>query len=275
MAIRGKRASPDQYFWSGDFFARLSHLKTRLYQILMKGTFHIVGVGPGDPELITLKAVRVLKNCPVWLTPAAQKDGNSTALSIASGSVDPKDKTILIHHFPMKKIHMGKIPDPEVQKAWQEAATLINEQLNNGLDVALPTLGDPAIYCTGFYVYETLLQLNPETSITVIPGISAIGATAAAANTPICLGDDRVAVIPAIFESDKIKDILQQFEAVVFMKVYKAMDRMVPLLEELDLLDNAVLVERTSMKGERVHHDVRATVGMDLHYFSTLVVRKS
>ncbi len=241
----------------------------------MKGTFHIVGVGPGDPELITLKAMRVLRDCPVWLTPAAQKDGNSTALSIASGSVDPQDKTILIHHFPMKKIHMGESPDPEVQQAWDDAARLISEQLKAGNDVALPTLGDPAIYCTGFYVYETLLQQNPDASIKVIPGISAIGATAAAANTPICLGDDRVAVIPAIFESEKIKEILQQFESVVFMKVYKAMDRMVPLLEELNLLDKAVLVERTSMENQRVHHDLKSTLGMELHYFSTLVVRKS
>jgi precorrin-2/cobalt-factor-2 C20-methyltransferase len=241
----------------------------------MKGTFYIVGVGPGDPELITLKAVRILQNCPVWLTPAAQINGNSTALAIASGAINPEGKTILKHHFPMKKIHMGKTPDPEVKDAWEKAATLINRQLEAGNDVALPTLGDPAIYCTGFYVYETLLEQNPEASIKIIPGISAIGATAAAANTPLCLGDERVAIIPAIFESDTLREILLQFEAVVFMKVYKAMDRLVPLLEELNLLDKAVLVERTSMENQRVHHDLKAAMGKKLHYFSTLVVRKS
>ena len=235
----------------------------------------MVGVGPGDPELITLKAIRILKDCPVWLTPAAQKNGNSTALAIASGTIDPTEKIILSHHFPMKKVHMGKTPDKEVSDAWEEAAALINEQLEAGNDVALPTLGDPAIYCTGFYVYETLLRQNPEASIQIIPGISAIGATAAAAAIPLCLGDDRVAVIPAIFESDKIRDILLQFETVVFMKVYKAMDRLVPLLEELDLLDKAVLVERTSMEDQRVHHDLKAAMDKELHYFSTLVVRKS
>jgi len=241
----------------------------------MKGTFYVVGVGPGDPELITLKAVRILKDCPIWLTPAAQKDGNSTALAIASGAISPEGKKILRHHFPMKKVHMGKAPDPEVKDAWEKAATLINEQLKAGHDVALPTLGDPAIYCTGFYVYETLLKQNPEASIKIIPGISAIGATAAAANIPLCLGDERVAVIPAIFESDTLREILLQFEAVVFMKVHKAMDRLVPLLEELNLLDKAVLVERTSMENQRVHHDLKATMGKKLHYFSTLVVRKS
>jgi len=241
----------------------------------MKGTFYVVGVGPGDPELITLKAVRILENCPIWLTPAAQKDGNSTALAIAGGTINLEEKTIITHHFPMKKIHMGKKPDPEVQDAWEKAAKLINKHLEAGQDVALPTLGDPAIYCTGFYVYETLLKQNPEASIKIIPGISAIGATAAAANTPLCLGDDRVAVIPAIFKNDNIRDILLQFESVVFMKVHKAMDRLVPLLEELDLLDKAVLVERTSMHNQQVHHDLKAVMNRDIHYFSTLVVRKS
>ena len=154
----------------------------------MKGTFYVVGVGPGDPELMTLKAVRILQNCQVWLTPAAQKNGNSTALAIVRGSIDSSEKEILHHHFPMKKIHMGTDPDPEVKDAWEKAAITINERLEAGQDVALPTLGDPAIYCTGFYVYETLLKLNPDAFIKIIPGISAIGATAAAATTPLCLG---------------------------------------------------------------------------------------
>jgi precorrin-2/cobalt-factor-2 C20-methyltransferase len=241
----------------------------------MKGTFYIVGVGPGDPELITLKAIRILQNCPVWLTPAARENGNSTALAIVRETIDPSEKEILHHYFPMKKIHMGKDPDPEVKDSWEKAAAAINERLEAGEDVALPTLGDPAIYCTGFYVYETLLRQNPEASIKIIPGISAIGATAAAARTPLCLGDDKVVVIPAIFESDKLKEIILQFDSVVFMKVYKAMDRLVPLLEELGLLDKAVLVERSSMKDQRVHHDLKAAMTRELHYFSTLVIRKS
>ena len=241
----------------------------------MKGTFYVVGVGPGDPELITLKAVRILQNCPVWLTPAARENGNSTALTIVCGTIDPSGKEILHHRFPMKKVHIGKDPDPEIKDAWEKAAAAVNKRLEAGEDVALPTLGDPAIYCTGFYVYETLLKQNPNASIEIIPGISSIGATAAAARTPLCLGDDKLVVIPAIFENDKLKDILTQFDSVVFMKVYKSMDRLVPLLEELNLLDKAVLVERTSMEDQRVHHDLKAAMTKELHYFSTLVVRKS
>lgn len=235
----------------------------------------MVGVGPGDPELMTLKAARILDKSPAWLAPSASKDGISTALTIATGSVRPDGKEILTHHFPMKKVHMGKTPDPEVQQAWRQAASWVDEQLTKGHDVALPTLGDPAIYCTGFYVAETLLATRPDTHIEIIPGISAIGATAAAATMPLCLGDDELVVIPAVFENAKIRETLERFNAVVFMKVFKSMDRLVPILEELDLLEKAVLVERTSMTDQKVHRDLRSLLGKELHYFSTLIVRKS
>jgi len=238
----------------------------------MKGTFYIIGVGPGDPELITMKAVRILTKCNVWLTPSASRDGDSTALSIARGAVDPDGKEIIQHHFPMKKIHRGKEPVEEIRKAWEEAADKINAALESGLSVAYPTLGDPAIYCTGYYVYETLLKRNPAASVKIVPGISSICATSATAMTPLCLGDERLVILPAIFEPEKLRDILLQFETVVLMKVHKAMDKLVPLLTELDLLDSSVLVEQTSMEKEQVYHDLNGLVGKKLHYFSTLIV---
>ncbi len=240
----------------------------------MKGTFYVVGVGPGDPELLTLKAARILDKSKVWLTPAASKNGSSTALSIASGAVTSNGKKIMPHHFPMKKVYMDQAPDPEVKKAWEDAAALINQELADGHDVALPTLGDPAIYSTGFYVCETLLNLNPDTRVEVIPGISAIGASSAAARIPLCLGDEQVVVIPAVFANDRLKEILHDFDSIVLMKVNRAMDRLVPLLEELDLLDQTVLVERTSMTDQRVRRDLKKAMTEDLHYFSTMIVRK-
>lgn len=241
----------------------------------MIGTFYVVGVGPGDPELMTLKAARILEKSPVWLAPAARKNGVSTALTIASGAVKMADKEILTHHFPMKRVHRGQTPDPEVKAAWEKAVTLISAQLESGRDVALPTLGDPAIYSTGFYVCQTLLEQNPGAAVKIVPGISALGATSAAAGMPLCLGDDQLVVIPAIFENARLREILEQFDAVVFMKVHKAMERLVPLLEELGLLDKAVLVERTSMDGQKVLRDLKAAMNAELHYFSTMIVRKS
>ncbi len=238
----------------------------------MKGTFYIIGVGPGDPELITMKAVRVLNRCNVWMTPSASRGGDSTALTIARGAVDLDGKEIIQHHFPMKKIHRGEEPVEEIKQAWKEAAEKINAILESGVSVAFPTLGDPAIYCTGYYVYETLSQLNPAASVKIIPGVSAICATSATAMTPLCLGDERLVILPAVFEAEKLKDILLQFETVVLMKVHKAMDKLVPLLTELGLLESSVLVEQTSMEKELIHHDLHSLVGKELHYFSTLIV---
>ena len=240
----------------------------------MQGTFYVVGVGPGDPQLLTLKAAKILEDCAVWFVPSAFEKGGSMALKIASGAVSREGKTILSHHFPMKQIYRGEAPDPEVKSAWQQAAKTIMASLADGQDVVFPTLGDPAIYSTGFYVCETLQEYGSPFKVEIVPGVSAIGASSATAALPLCLGDERLVVIPATFENARIRELLELSDVVVFMKVYKVMERLVGLLEELDLVKNAVLVERCSLDDQKIWTDVREAVGQDIHYFSTMVVRK-
>jgi len=110
--------------------------------------------------------------------------------------------------------------------------------------------------------------------VEIVPGVSAIGASSAVSALPLCLGDERLVVIPASFENERIKQLLELSDVVVFMKVHKVMDRLVRLLEELDLVDNAVLIERCSLPEQRIWTDIRQAVGHDIHYFSTMVVRK-
>ncbi|MGW8193859.1 MAG: precorrin-2 C(20)-methyltransferase [Desulforhopalus sp.] len=242
---------------------------------MMQGTFYIVGVGPGDPQLMTLKAAKILEKCDTWFVPSAFENGGSMALKIATGVVAQQGKVILSHRFPMKQVHRGKSPDPEVKVAWQEAAKIIMECLAQGRDVVFPTLGDPAIYSTGFYVCETLQECGSPFKIEIVPGVSAIGASSAVSTVPLCLGDERLVVIPATFENDRIRELLALCDAVVFMKVHKVLPRLVGLLEELGLVDKAVLVERCSLADQRVWTDIRQALGEELHYFSTMVVRKN
>jgi precorrin-2/cobalt-factor-2 C20-methyltransferase len=241
---------------------------------MMQGTFYVVGVGPGDPQLLTLKAAKILQDCDVWFVPSAFENGGSMALKIASGAVEREGKTILSHRFPMKQIHRGEVPDPEVKSAWQEAAKTIMASLADGQDVVFPTLGDPAIYSTGFYVCETLQEYGSPFKVEIIPGVSAIGASSAVAALPLCLGDERLVVIPATFKNERIRELLELSDVVVFMKVCKVMERLVGLLEELGLVDNAVLVERCSLTDQKIWTNIRDAVGRDIHYFSTMVVRK-
>ncbi len=241
---------------------------------MTQGTFYVVGVGPGDPELVTLKAARILAAAPVWLAPAGRRSGDSTALAIAEAAVGSRGKTILSQYFPMKKIPRSEEPDVEVATAWRQAAEAVLAHLEGGRDVAFPTLGDPALYSTGFYVCETLAGLRPGVTIEIIPGVSSIGASAAAAGDPLCQGDDRLVVIPATYENGLLRETLERFDSVVLMKVHRVMDRVVGLLDEMDLLDQAVLVERTGQAGERVVRGLRDAADMKPHYFSTIIVRR-
>lgn len=240
----------------------------------MQGTFYVVGVGPGDPQLMTLKATRILEKCDTWFVPSAFENGGSMALKIVEGVVTSQGKNILSHHFPMKHVLRGKTPNAEVQSAWNEAAKTILGYLNIGKDVVFPTLGDPAIYSTGFYVCETLQEYGAPFNLEIIPGVSAISATSATSGLPLCLGDERFVVIPATFEDKKIKELLALCDVAVFMKVNKVMGKIVTLLEDLGLVDNAVLVERCSLDDEKVWRDIRQATGEKIHYFSTMIVRK-
>lgn len=242
----------------------------------MQAMLYIVGIGPGDPDLLTIKALNILRHCPVIATPKASQHGHSTALSIVqqalpAGEIDGKE--IVELHFPMKKIHLGQEPDPEVLQAWQDAAGKVFAILTQGRDVAFPTLGDPAIYSTGYYLYATMIEMHPEVRVQFVPGISAMSSCSATTRTPICLGDDMLAVIPATFSDSRLRQILENFDTIVLMKVHRVIDNLIGLLSELNLLDKATLVERVGMADERVLADLSAIDGQ-VHYFSTIIVRK-
>ncbi len=239
----------------------------------MNNTLYIVGVGPGDPDLLTFKAHNALNDCTVIATPKGSRKGTSTALSIIQQAVKLEGKTILELHFPMKKVRMGEKPDKEVEKGWQDAADTVLANLDAGNDVAFPTLGDPAIYSTGYYLHQTIIEIRPDVRVVFIPGISALSSCSAATSIPICLGDDRLAVIPATFSSDKLRETLLSFDTIVLMKVHKVINELKELLADLDLLDNAVLVEKTGMKEEKIYSDL-SKLTEPVHYFSTIIVRK-
>ncbi len=238
----------------------------------MTGNFYVIGVGPGDPELLTLKAIRIIKQCQTLIVPKGRENGNSTALNIVEQSISTADKEIIEIYFPMQKIRMGQPPAPEVAAAWREAATIIIEHLKKGHDVAFPTLGDPSIYSTGFYTCQTLLEQDSQAKTIIIPGVSSISACASAAGVPLCQGDDMLAVVPAVFDNDKLREIFNSFQTIVLMKVHRVMPRITALLREMNLLSKAVLVERTAQNEERIIHDFSET-SHELHYFSTMIVR--
>lgn len=239
-----------------------------------QGRLYLVGVGPGDPELMTCKAVRILERTTVWVVPKARENGSSSALQIASAMVGSTDKEVLEVRFPMKKIRLEQEHDPEVQQGWQDAARIVLERLDQGEDVAFPTLGDPGLYSTSFYLLNTLQESGRELPVTIIPGITAMAACSAQLHAPLGLGDDVLSVVPAAFDDTRLRDILLTADAVVLMKVFRRLPAVIELLDELGLTDKAVLLERCGMDGQRIYTDIREAADKDLHYFSTLLIRK-
>ena len=237
----------------------------------MTGTFYGVGVGPGDPELLTLKAISVLKAAHAVIVPKSKDTAScgSQALGIAAKAVDLSDKEIVEMAFPMTKDR------DELFSARKEAASRITGMLRAGRDVAFITLGDPVLYSTFGCLIPFVKELLPEVRIRVVPGITSFSAAASAVNKPIAESDEKVAIIPAAYGLAGLEEALRAFDTVIIMKVNKVMDEVICVLKRLGLDGRAFLVSRASLPGEEVVTDIKSLEGARPDYFSTLIVKKS
>lgn len=228
-----------------------------------------VGVGPGAPDLLTLRAVETLRRVPVLAVPRP----NAWTKSLAWRIVEPhmtevtgQDRLFLT--FPMSK-------DPEVlQPAWDVAFEAIRKKLEKGLDVAFITQGDPLFFSTFIYLREAMLEQLPGLEIDVVPGVSCLSAVPAAAQWALADGQERVAVLPATYGIDDLRRIIRDFDSVVLMKVSSQIERLIEVLKEEDLIDKAVYVERASSEEERVVYDLESLKGDKCVYFSTVLICK-
>lgn len=238
----------------------------------MAGKLYVIGIGPGDPDLMTLKAVRILKEVPCIFVPKGREEGTSLALSIVRKTLSLENKEIVEAYFPMKKT-MGAVETENLDAKWNETADAVLNRLDHGVDAAFVTIGDPAIYSTFFYLYDRLLDRKPSLNIEIVPGISSINAAAARAGLCLGLGNDRIAILPANY-MDSLPETLEKFDTVVLMKVNKVFDTVRDTLARMDLSSAATYVARAGMEDERVCKDIRTVKEEDLNYFSLVIVRK-
>jgi len=228
---------------------------------------YAVGVGPGDPELLTRKAERILREVPVICAPTANPADSSYALSIVEPFLDRNRQEVIVQVFPMRKDQTG------LEEFWEEAADEVAERVRQGSDVAFITIGDPFLYSTFLYLYRIFRERYPDIPVEVVPGISSVSAAAIAAGMPLGLASERIAIIPAAFEED-LRRTLGEFDTVVLMKVSRVFDGIYALLQELGLERNGAFISRVGSPEEEVVFDLGSLVGRKLDYLSLLIVKK-
>ncbi|BDG32324.1 precorrin-2 C(20)-methyltransferase [Parageobacillus thermoglucosidasius] len=233
----------------------------------MSGTLYGIGVGPGDPELLTVKAFRRLKEAHVIAYPKKQRGSKSYAQQIIEAYFSPAEKEMLGLVFPMTK-NMDVLTEK-----WNETAEAIWEQLQADKDVAFVTEGDPLLYSTFIHLMNIMKERYPNVAIEIIPGVSSVNAAAARLQIPLADGDEHVAIIPARDDYEAMKKVLSNHDCVVFLKVAKVMDMMIRLLREQNLLQKAAVVTKVTSK-EEVIWNIEQLEGAELEYLTLLVVRK-
>jgi precorrin-2/cobalt-factor-2 C20-methyltransferase len=229
-----------------------------------------VGLGPGDPELITLKGLRAIQEAELIFVPRSRDGDTSLALRIAEPWIDRQRQRVVELPLPMTR-------DPDqLGPAWAAAAATIVEHLGGGARGVYLLLGDPLLYGTFLYLWRELAHRAPEVAVSVIPGITSFAAAAARGGVPLGATHDRLIVLPASYEADAalLRRLLADFETVVLMKVGPALPQVIAALEELDLLDHALYAERVGMPEELIVRDLRALRGERRPYLSLVIVRR-
>ena len=231
------------------------------------GCLYGVGVGPGDPELLTLKALRVLQQSPVICTPQSETSGDSYALEIVRDFLDPDKQETMRFAFPTD--------DAEgAAGVWQRAAEDIAGILLQGRDVAFITEGDPMLYSTFAYILQDIASAHPEIPVEIVPGVSSVMAAAASAAIPLVTHGQRLAILPAVYGIDDLREAIANYDTIVLMKVNRTLLSALANLETLGLAGKGIYVRRASTPGERVVNDLRQLTDEDLDYFSLLIIRK-
>ncbi len=230
-------------------------------------TLFAVGVGPGDPELLTRKAERVLRHADVVLAPVSNPVEASVALETVREFLDEGRQEIVVHQFPMTADPARLIP------AWNEAAALIAGRIAAGKDVAFITIGDPLFYSTFIYLLRIFRENYPHIPVEVIPGISSINASAAQALTPLVEGDERMIVVPATAGIDKISEALARYETVVLLKVKPVFADILELLRQMGRERSTVFVERVGSARQKVLTDFAEIAAYSPDYLSLMIIR--
>lgn len=234
----------------------------------MTGKLYGVGVSVGDPELLTLKAIRVIKECDIIAIPKEKKE-ECIAWQIVEKVIDGIDeKPILPIHMPMTK------DKTLLEESHMEGARLIAEQLQQGKNIAFLTIGDPCVYATYMYVHKIIAKRSFETEI--ISGVTSFCAAAAAINIPLCEEDQELHIIPSSYG---IENALDYKGVKVIMKGASKLPQIVQEINKKSQNTpiDVYMVENCGMKDQKVYGSLEQILQKDMKqisYYTTMIIKE-
>lgn len=232
----------------------------------MHGILYGVGVGPGAPDLLTLRAVRVLGEVDVILAAASPRNDFSAALDTARPHLRP-DVRVQRLEFPMTR------DKAVLREAWRVAAQTTRGVLESGQSAAFLTIGDPLVYSTFGYLMRTLGECAPHLRVEVVPGITSFQAAAARTRTVLCENGETLRIIPGINSKQSLEESLQESDTAVILKVYRNLPAIAEALDATQRLDSCLLASHVEQPAESVRQGLGGLEGTP-PYMSLILSRK-
>jgi len=234
-----------------------------------------VGCGPGDPELLTIKAVKAIKSAEVIVCPTSKEGKPSIVYSIISSLIDESKKPEVVNLvFPMVK------EKETLEDSWQQNTQIIAEKVLSGKKVIYLTVGDPYLYSTWIYIHRELQVKHPEIKISVIPGIVSIFTFASKVGISLAEGSETMAVIPSCYDLSRVKETAKNCDTMIFLKDGRYFDQVIKLLKEAGFPDNSIFAIGQDL-GTENEIIKKLTLGevtkdtMTTKYFSIMVVKRA
>ena len=236
---------------------------------------YCVGCGPGDPELLTVRAAELIRTAEVIFAPTSRQGKPSIALSVVGKYVSASSSTVSLE-FPMVKDRES------LRDYWIRNAKEIADAVRSGKRVVYLTLGDPALYSTWIYVHRELARTHPDVEVEIVPGVTSMFAIAAKAKISLAEGDETVAIVPACYDMEKVKRTASAVDTVVFLKDGRYFDSVIETLGGSGFTDDAPIAiaqDVSAPEGEILElsrlADLRKKGGPTEKYFSIMVAKKN
>jgi precorrin-2/cobalt-factor-2 C20-methyltransferase len=231
------------------------------------GTVYGIGVGPGDPDLIPVKSIKILSRVHIVFAAASTKNKYSLAVEIAKPHI-PETASIEMLYFPMTQ------DEKEKQAFWTENASIVIDQINQGRDVAFLTVGDTMTYSTYGYLLKHIKALAPHTPIESIPGISSYQAAAARLNNPLVEGEESLLVTSGVEGGDRLRQMFCKPETVVFMKAYRNVGDILSAVDEADSYHDCVGISKCGLPEEEILTDLKILTAKPPNYWTLIIAKQ-